>query len=102
MKLWVFLLEKKTDTLGPHGGDRREGEHVAEGLENGGQMSVAAPGRESGCAMGREARWAGQRINSAHKRFAPCFSFLFLFSCLISNEANESSFKSIGTPNLFK
>jgi hypothetical protein len=73
------------------GCDRREGEHAAEGLENGAQKSVVAPRRESGCAMGREARWAGQGINSAHKRFAPCFSFLFLFSFLISN-SNQIKF----------
>jgi hypothetical protein len=54
-----FLLDKKTDTLGPHGGDRREREHATEGLDNGPQMLVVAPARESGCAMGREAgMWA--------------------------------------------
>jgi hypothetical protein len=52
-------LEKKTYTLGPHGGDRKEREHATEGLDSGAQVSVAAPGRESGYALGREATvWA--------------------------------------------
>jgi hypothetical protein len=87
-----FLLQKKTDTLGPHDGDRREREHATEGLDNGAQMSVAAPARESGCAMvGRlECRpnlavtgeEVGGQLGRSGNKFSPqtvCSMFFFLF-----------------------